>query len=236
LVLERTRELEAAQGRLVLQEKLATLGRVAGSVAHELRNPLGTIRNASFFLQQTAAKQLEGRPLLHLQAIDESVQRANQAISMILDFTWQQRAELQRCALKPILDRALADAMVPASVKVRFEIPAGLPEVEVDARQMDAVFRNLLTNAVHAVALGGTVTIGAETSGTNVVIWVSDTGCGIEPEHMQRIFEPLFTTKAIGVGLGLAICKAFVEANKGTISVASEVGKGTTFTITLPIA
>jgi signal transduction histidine kinase len=219
-----------------LQEKLATLGRVAGSVAHELRNPLGAIRNASFFLQQTVADKLEGKPLRHLKMIDESVQRANQAITTILDFTWQQRSEQKRQALKPILYRAAADAMVPANVQVLFALPHELPSVEVDERQMAAVFRNLLTNAVHATPSGGAIRIGAEAKGTEVIVSVSDAGSGIKPEHMQRIFEPLFTTKAIGVGLGLAICKAFVEANKGTISVASEVGEGTTFTITLPAA
>jgi PAS domain S-box-containing protein len=236
LVDERTRELAAAQGKLVLQEKLATLGRVAGSVAHELRNPLGAIRNASFFLQQTAADKLEGKPLRHLQTIDEAVQRADQAVTTILDFTWQQRGEQKRYVLKPIVDRAVADAMVPAFVRVAIELPSQLPPVEVDERQMVTVFRNLLTNAVQAMPSGGTITVAAKTKDKEVVVTVSDTGSGISPEHMQRVFEPLFTTKSIGVGLGLSICRAFVEANKGTISVSSEVGRGTTFTITLPAA
>ena len=234
IVDERTRELEAAQGKLLLQEKLATLGRVAGSVAHELRNPLGTIRNASYFLQQTVADKLEGKPLRHLQTIDESVQRANQAITTILDFTWQQRTQPKLSGLKPILDRALADATVPTSIRVLLEIPSGLPQTEVDERQMTAVFRNLLTNAVHAMPSGGAIRIGAENKDKDIVITVSDTGSGIKAEHLARVFEPLFTTKSIGVGLGLSISKAFVEANKGTIAVASEVGKGTTFTLTLP--
>jgi PAS domain S-box-containing protein len=236
LVAERTRELEAAQGKLVLQEKLATLGRVAGSVAHELRNPLGAIRNASFFLQQTAADKLEGKPLRHLQTIDAAAQRADQAVTTILDFTWQQQGEQKRHALKTIVDQAVADAAVPATVRVAIELPAQLPPVEVDERQMVTVFRNLLINAVQAMPWGGTITVAAATRDKEVVVTVSDTGSGIRPEHVQRVFEPLFTTKSIGVGLGLAICRAFVEANKGTISVASEVGKGTTFTITLPAA
>ena len=236
LVAERTRELEAAQGKLVLQEKLATLGRVAGSVAHELRNPLATIRNASFLLRTALAGRLEPTAARHLKLIDEYVERANRAITMILDFTWQQRSRPKPCALRPILDRAVADTAVPPTVKVLFDLRPDLPEVEVDNRQTAAVFRNLLTNAVQAMPSGGTVRISAGTRNAEVVITVSDTGSGIEPEHMQRLFEPLFTTKSIGVGLGLAICKAFVEANKGTISVASEIGKGTVFTVTLPIA
>jgi len=236
LVAQRTQELRAAHASLVRQEKLATLGRVAGSVAHELRNPLGVIRNASFLLQQTVAGKLEGKPLEYLRAIDEHIARANQAITMILDFTWQQRAEPGLCSLPSVLDRALSEAAPPSAVKVSLELPNSLPRFVADERQMTAVFRNLLTNAVQAMSCSGTIRIGARAAGADVVVTVSDTGCGIPPQNLGRLFEPLFTTKAVGVGLGLAICRAFVEINQGSISVASEVGKGTTFTVTLPAA
>jgi len=236
LIEERTAELKQTQERLLLQEKLATVGRVAGSVAHELRNPLGAIRNASFFLQQTVSDKLEGKPLRHLQTIDEYVEHANRAITMILDFTWQQRTEPRRCDLRSILDRVLAESALPANVSVRFALPEHLPYLLVDDRRMVVVFRNLLTNAAQAMPAGGAVRITAEVTGTTISISVADTGSGIPSEHMRQLFEPFFTTKTIGVGLGLPICKEFVEANKGTISVASEVGKGTTFTITLPLA
>jgi two-component system sensor kinase FixL len=236
LVAERTRELTAAQEQLVLQEKLATLGRVAGSVAHELRNPLGAIRNASYFLQTTAASRLEGKPLHHLQIIDEYVERANKAISMILDFTQGRTVEPDLCTLRSILERAVAEMDVPRAVEVLIAVPPSLPQVLVDDSQVIVVFRNLVTNAVQAMPKGGTVRIQARAVKNEVVVDVVDTGEGIKPEHMKSLFKPLFTTKSIGVGLGLAICRVFIEANKGTISVASEVGKGTAFTVTLPTA
>jgi signal transduction histidine kinase len=236
LVAERTRALSAAQGQLVLQEKLATVGRVAGSVAHELRNPLGAIRNASYYLQMTAAPRLEGKQLRHLQVIDEYVDRANQAISMILDFTQGRRSEPVLCALPSILQRAVTDASLPPNVEVLIAIPPRLPEVLADDGQIVVVFRNLLTNAGRAMPGSGVVKIQARAGQDEVIVDVTDTGTGIKPEHMARLFQPLFTTGEIGIGLGLAICQGFVRANKGTISVVSELGKGTTFTVTLPTA
>jgi len=130
----------------------------------------------------------------------------------------------------------VTEAADPPSVSVLIALPPDLPPVVVDVHQMAAVFRNLVTNSVQAMPAGGRITIAARTEGTDVVVAVSDTGAGIPPDHMGRLFEPLFTTREVGVGLGLAICKAFVEAHGGMISAASEVGKGTTFTVTLPAA
>jgi PAS domain S-box-containing protein len=234
LVAARTTELKQTQDQLVMQEKLATLGRVAGTIAHELRNPLGVIRNASFYLQATVADKLEGKPLHHLQTIDQHVERANAAITMILDFTWRQRGEPKKYALRPLMERAVAEAAIPATVYVLLEVEPNLPEVFVDGRQMVTVFRNLFVNAAQAMPVGGTLRAVARREGSMVTVDVADTGSGITPEHFARLFEPLFTTKVIGLGLGLAICKVFVEANNGTISVVSDVGKGTTVTLTLP--
>jgi PAS domain S-box-containing protein len=234
LVRARTRELAATQERLVLQEKLATVGRVAGSVAHELRNPLGAIRNASCFLQLTVAPKLEGKPLKHLRFIEECVVRANQAITMILDFTQARAARAVPCALHSILQQVVAEVSLPDSIEVCIGTSPRLPQVLVDSGQVAAIFRNLLTNAAQAMPSGGTVTVQARAVQNKVVVDVIDTGMGIKPEHMAFLFKPLFTTKDIGIGLGLSICKGFTEANKGTISVVSEVGKGTTFTVALP--
>ncbi len=236
LVAERTRELTAAQEQLVLHGKLTTLGRVAGSVAHEIRNPLGAIKNASWLLRKEIADKLDGKPLRHLRLVDESIDTADRAIAAILDFTWRLQGEPKKCALRPMLERAVAETTMPDTVDVHFDVKPGLPHVLVDDRQIVAVFRNLFTNAAQAMPSGGTLRVAARRSGTRVEVDVADPGSGIKPEHLARVFEPLFTTKDIGIGLGLAICKDFVEANKGTISVVSEVGKGTTFTVTLPTA
>jgi len=236
LVAERTRELTAAQEQLVQHGKLTTLGRVAGSVAHEIRNPLGAIKNASWFLQKNVADKLEGKPLRHLQLIDDNIDMANRAITAILDFTWRLQGDPKKCALRPLLERAVAEATIHAAVNVHLDVKPGLPHVLVDDRQMVAVFRNLFTNAAQAMPGGGTLRVAARRKYGMVIVDVADTGSGIKPEHLARVFEPLFTTKDVGIGLGLAICKDFVEANKGTISVESEAGKGATLTVTMPTA
>jgi PAS domain S-box-containing protein len=236
LVAERTRELTAAQGQLVQHGKLMTLGRVAGSVAHEIRNPLGAIKNASWFLQKNAADKLEGKSLRHLHIIDDNIETANRAITAILDFTWRLQGEPKKCALRPLLERAVVEATIHGTVSVHLDVRPGLPHVLVDDRQIVAVFRNLFTNAAQAMPGGGTLRVAARRKYGMVIVDVADTGSGIKPEHLARVFEPLFTTKDIGIGLGLAICKDFVEANKGTITVVSKVGEGTTFTVTLPTA
>jgi signal transduction histidine kinase len=135
-----------------------------------------------------------------------------------------------------MLELAVAEAEIPATVSVALDVESDLPPVFVDARQIVAVLRNLFVNAAQALSRSGTLSVTARRKGKVVTVDVADTGCGIKPEHLDRIFEPLFTTKNIGVGLGLAICKGFIETNKGTISVVSEVGKGTTFTVLLPVA
>ncbi len=237
LVRERTAALEHAQAQLVMQEKLATLGRVAGTIAHELRNPLGAIRNASYFLQTTVADKLEGKPAQHLRIIDEYVERANAVITMILDFTWRQQDQPPKeHTLRQLIERAVAEAAIPATVNVVLDVEPSLPQVFVDEKQMVAVFRNLFVNAAQAMPGGGTLRLAARRQGSTVAVDVADTGSGIRPEHLDRLFHALFTTKDVGIGLGLAICKEFVEANKGTITVKSEVGKGTTFTVLLPTA
>jgi signal transduction histidine kinase len=236
LVQERTAELKQAQENLVRQEKLATLGQVAGSIAHEIRNPLGAIRNAAYFLKLTVSDKLTGKAAKHLEIICDEINRSNRIITSLLDFVQGRTCEPAPCRLGDILSQATARAELPRITEVETRLPDNLPFVRVDAGQMEQVFCNLITNANQAMADGGKVMIAAARTDGVVRVAVSDSGPGITPETRARLFEPLFSTKAFGVGLGLAICKAFIEANKGTIEVESEPDKGTTVTVTLPAA
>ncbi len=229
-------ELTRTQAEVVTREKLATLGRVAGSMAHELRNPLGAIRNATYFLKLTASDRLTGRASSHLDIINEEITRANRIITSVVDFAQGRLSRRRPCRLADILSRATARAELPRTVEVESRVPEDLPPVNVDPEQMEPVFLNIINNAHQAMPGGGRIGIVASCSDSVVRVAVSDSGSGIAPEHMARLFEPLFSTKVFGVGLGLAICKAFTEANEGTVSVETEVGKGTTVTVTLPTA
>jgi PAS domain S-box-containing protein len=228
--------LKQVQQELVAGEKLATLGQVAGTVAHEIRNPLGAIRNATYFLNLTVSDKLTGKAAEHLNIINDEIDRCNRIITSLLDFVQGRPCEPHACSLADIVSQATARAELPRICEVETRLPRDLPFVRVDADQMEQVFCNLITNAHQAMAGAGKVAISAARTNGVVRVAVSDSGTGITPENRARLFEPLFSTKAVGVGLGLAICKAFIEANKGTIGVETEVGKGTTVTITLPTA
>jgi signal transduction histidine kinase len=243
LVQDRTRELQQAQEQLVREERLAALGQAAGGIAHELRNPLAAIRNATYYLNTVHGRDLPEKGVRQLTTIEEQVERSNQIITNLLDFARGRSAEPEECRVEDILQDAIRQAALPAGVEVVNHIPGDLPRVMVDPRQMVQVFLNLLTNASQAMEASGRVTVEgrrqneppAAESGERIAVSVSDTGPGISPEALARVFEPLFTTKTRGTGLGLAICKSFVERNGGNISAESEPGKGATFIVTLPV-
>lgn len=234
LVEARTRELREAQEQLVRQERLATLGQLAGSIAHELRSPLSAIKNAAYYLR-THLERPDDDAREMLQILDEQVNTSARIIESLLDFARPKTPVLKRVYLPYVIQAALEQCRVPDHVTLEWQVAPHLPDVLADAAQMQIVFRNLITNAVQAMPNGGKLTIGVHTEGETIFATISDTGQGIPPEALDKIFQPLYTTKAKGIGLGLALCKLIVEAHDGKISVASTVGKGSTFTIALPL-
>jgi PAS domain S-box-containing protein len=247
LVAERTQELKRIQDSLVTQERLAAIGKVAGSMAHEIRNPLAAIRNAAYFLTNQLGAKLDGKAARHLEIVNQEIDLANGIIASVLDFGRGQPAELLPHNLVDILATARERANLPSGIHVQPAIPYDLPKVQADLQQMVQVFINLLTNASQAMDGSGRVTVTARkirvekpkverSKGQKSVVEVRfrDEGPGIAPNDLPRVFEPLFSTKAVGIGMGLAVCKAFVEAGGGTISVESEPGRGATFIVTLP--
>jgi PAS domain S-box-containing protein len=234
LVGERTRELKQAQDALVLHERLAAIGKVAGSMAHEIRNPLAAMRNAAYFLNSTLDSQLHRKAARHLEIINREIDVANGIITSVLDFARGRPAELVTLNLADVLAIAQERAVLPEGVQVRRSIPFDLPMVRIDLQQMVQVFLNLLTNAAEAMSGKGRVTVSAQARDGKVRVSFRDEGPGIAPENLGRVFEPLFSTKAVGIGMGLTVCKSFVESSNGTIEVESEPGQGATFVITLP--
>lgn len=233
-VAARTRELRAAQEQLVRQERLAVLGQLAGSAGHELRNPLGVIANAVYFLRLV---QPQATPKIqeYLTLIADETHAAGKIVDDLLDFSRQQMAQRTTTTVAQLLQRALERFPPPAQVTVRLDLPADLPAVRVDPGQLTQVFGNLIVNACQAMPNGGELTLAATLRQDGwMAISVQDTGVGIPPENLPKLFEPLFTTKARGIGLGLAICRRLTEASGGQISVQSEPGKGSIFTVTLP--
>jgi len=232
----RTRQLIDAQDELVRKEKLALLGQVAGSVGHELRNPLGVMNNAVYFLQ-TVLTDADATTREYLEIIKVEIAEADRIVADLLDSVRTKPPHPAAVGVREVIDQTLRQNPVPAAMTVTLEIPAALPPVWVDAMQIQQVFRNLISNGVEAMTEGGTLTIGAVENSRDGMVSVSvrDSGSGMPPEVQARLFQPLFTTKARGIGLGLVVAKNLTQSNGGTITVESAVGRGTTFTVVLPV-
>ena len=227
--------LEEAEEQLHRREKLAMLGQLAGGVAHELRNPLGVMSNAVYYLRMVHDEG-EIASEEYLDILSQEVQNAEKIITDLLDFARIKSPSRGPVSVREIIDEAVTRSESSNGMAVDVQVPDQGPILFVDPKQMVQVVRNLITNARQAMPDGGRVTIRARAEDAMVTISVSDTGTGMSKETLARLFEPLFTTKAKGIGLGLAISKHLVESNGGSISVWSEEGKGSTFTMMMPAA
>lgn len=231
----RTQELHEAQEKLIRREKLALLGQMAGSVGHELRNPLAVIGNAATLLSYA----LEGDdPEVQHYALEigRQVAKSDKIIRDLLNLARTRAVLRLPTAVYPLLSQAVDRISFPDAVEVAIDTPPALPPLLVDSQQIELVLDNLLRNAGEAMPAGGRIRISARQEGRQIALGVSDSGPGIPRENLPSIFEPLFTTKSSGIGLGLAVCQNLVQLNGGTIEVESVVGQGTTFTVWLPVA
>ncbi|MBZ4419244.1 MASE1 domain-containing protein [Myxococcus sp. RHSTA-1-4] len=239
---ESLRTLAATQAELVRRERLAALGELSATVAHEVRNPLGAIANAVAALRRLAPQATEGPAGTLLGIMDEEVHRLDLLVNDLLDFTRPVEPRLEPQPLQPVVEGALTASLRSGGphITVSREVDERLPPVAVDPQLLHVALTNLFTNAVQAMPRGGTLTARLEPDtrdGTpHARLTISDTGHGMAPEVRARIFEPFFTTRASGIGLGLAIVRRIVDGHHGEVSVQSAPGQGTTFTVWLPYA
>lgn len=236
-VKERTRQLLEAQDELVRKEKLAVLGQVAGSVGHELRNPLGVMSNAVYFLQ-TVLADADDSVKEYLSIIKNEITGSERIVSDLLDSVRIKPPHPEAVSVAELIEQSLRKCNVPPFVTVKLDIPATLPPLRVDALQIHQVLRNLISNGIEAMPEGGVLEIRAvvDEAAKNVTIGVRDGGIGMTPEQVGKLFQPLYTTKARGIGLGLVVVKNLTEANGGRVEVQSEPGKGSVFRVILPAA
>jgi PAS domain S-box-containing protein len=233
-VAQRTSELRSAQERLIRQERLAALGQIAGSIAHELRNPLGVISNAVYFLNLIKS-ETDPRVQEYLGIIESETRTAEKIVSDLLDRSRIKSPERQPCSAADLIQQVLKRYPLPPNVGLTLDLPENLPELYIDPGQIVQVIGDLLTNAYQAMPDGGRLNLSARQVNQNQVsISIADTGVGIPEENLSKLFEPLFTTKKRGVGLGLTLSKSLAEANDGKIEVQSTPGGGANFTIYLP--
>lgn len=243
-VRERTAELEEANAKLqethdqlVRSEKLASLGELVAGVAHELNNKLLPVLAYAQLLKE---RNLPGDVLRYVDTLEKSATGATSVVSSLLNFARPSSTTRNLVNLNATMRETLSllDYTIRASnVDVNFQLDEQIPVTMADEKQISQVFLNIVNNAFQAMKdEGGTLTISSAREGNNIVFTISDTGCGIPKEHLLKIFDPFFSTKGSGgTGLGLSVSHGLIRAHQGEISVKSKPGKGTTFTIKLPI-
>jgi two-component system sensor kinase FixL len=234
-VQEQAAELQRAQSELVEKEKFATLGRISGGIAHEIRNPLNAIKTSAYYLLN-AKSPSPAKTEEHLNRIDRQVSIIDNAVTALSDLARLPDPQSTALNLAELMRGILHDCKLPRNIHVTENYPAGLPDVWADEKQLPIVFKNLIRNARDAMPEGGALLLSARRVNSRILVTVEDNGIGMAPDVVQRIAEPFFSTKARGMGLGMAITAAILEKNRCTMELNSEPGRGTTFHISIPLA
>jgi len=218
--------------RLQRSERLAAIGQVAGGVAHEIRNPLNVVKTSAYYLLNARDPTPEKR-VEHLQRISHHVAVADSVITALANFAKMPIPTLLPFSVEQCVRETLDNHPLPENIQTELDFPPTLSPALGDAAQIAIVFGNLIRNARDAMKTGGRLTIrGVATPGAVEVSFI-DSGVGIPAENLSRIMEPLYSTKARGLGLGLALSKAILDKHQGTLLAVSEPGRGSTFTVRL---
>jgi len=236
-------ERKKMEARLLNSERMAAIGEVAAMVGHDLRNPMQVIVNTLYLSKEklksmpiTERKIMERYGFTELRGVLlEQVEYMNKIVFDLQDYARPVKSELVETSLHRLIDGILSTMTIPENVKVSIAIEEGFPKLMVDPALMRRVLTNLVTNALQAMLDGGLLTIRASKTAETASISIQDKGVGIPEENLPKLFQPLFTTKARGQGFGLPVCQRLVEAHGGTITVESQVGKGSTFTVQIPL-
>jgi signal transduction histidine kinase/putative methionine-R-sulfoxide reductase with GAF domain len=231
---ERTRELRKSQEKLLKAQKLAVIGELAGMVGHDLRNPLTSIAGAQYYLKKKLASRIDGKVMEMLELIEKNIAYSNKIINDLLEYSREIEVEHQETTPKTVLKEALDLIKIPKKVQLKMYV-RNTPKIWVDIGKMKRVCVNIIKNALEAMPQGGILEITSKKRKDKIEFRFADSGVGMSEEVLEKLGTPLFTTKAKGMGFGLPICKRIVEAHGGSIFVESKIGKGTIFTVVVPI-
>ena len=223
---------------LVQSERLATLGKMATTVAHEVRNPLGGIRGAAQLLESEGNFGANGQD--YINVILKEVDRLNRVIEQLLTFGKSKAVNFELHDLKSLIFEALKvcePELEQHQIEVKQSYERSLPEIKVNPEAIEQILLNLFRNSIESIENNGTLTIKVafDLEQTAIKLRIEDTGRGINPEIAHKLFDPFYTTKPKGTGLGLAISRQIIEDHNGTIEVDVTSPKGTAFLITMPI-
>jgi two-component system, NtrC family, sensor histidine kinase HydH len=233
---EANENLKEAQAEVRRAERLAALGQLTAGLAHELRNPMSTMKTSAELLARNVEKE---NAIAREMAgyIKDEVDRTNSLITRFLDFARPQHLKMEPTDLAAMLDRTIAhlEREKPPNISIYKNFSPEIPPIVFDAELIERVISNLVMNAAQASPPGGVVTVKTRVAGDTVEIDIIDRGSGIDAKNLESIFNPFFTTKPDGVGLGLAICSKIVDEHGGQITVASTPGEGSVFRVFLPL-
>jgi PAS domain S-box-containing protein len=238
-VMKKTKELRKVQYQLIQSEKLSIIGELVTGVAHEVRNPLATI---SLIVQHLESKYADNYQIEKLKAIQRNINRIDKIVYGLLNFSHPPRFNFDYHNVNEILERLerlepILKHFLPENIKIIRKYDSKLPQGWFDSDCLEQVFLNLISNAIRAMKDGGElyITTSFDSTRKGIIIKFEDTGVGISEGNLKKLFNPFFTTYKEGTGLGLSICQNIIKEHKGNISVESKLGKGTTFTIFLPL-
>jgi len=212
-------------------KRLQVIGELTSRISHDIRNPLATIKNGLELIRITEYQNINDRTRDWLERIGRGVERINYQVENVLDYVNPRPLRLVESTVSKIIGDSIEDVVVPDTVKIQV---IGDSAIQCDTNKIQIVFVNLISNAIQAMNGVGSITIQTAQDGDEIKITVTDTGPGIPLKSMSKIFDPLFTTRQIGTGLGLPSCKAILEQHGGSIEADTELGKYAQFTIRLP--
>lgn len=235
MVEARTSELRQAQKNLIVAERLAVLGQLSGSISHEIRNPLNVISSSAYYLKLKLPKT-DKKINEHIQRIEEEIKNSTEIIDSLLSLSGMKEPNKKSMDIQSIINDIIAASQVAKKIKLVRKIPKAKIFVSIDKGQIYMAFYNIIKNSLEAMGGKGVLTVQVSRGKRSVEIIFKDTGSGIAPADIRKIFQPLFTTKARGIGFGLSICKTIIEKHKGSISVDSVLGKETVVTVNLPLS
>jgi two-component system sensor histidine kinase HydH len=235
LMVRDMREIKAMEEALERSRRHAALGRMAAGIAHEIRNPLGTLRGFAQYFAKLGEKDSQAKEYSELMVGE--VDRLNRTISALLQFARPREPEPAEMDLGDLMrhtSRLLQDDFTARSLKFQLDLPTGKVTFTADSDLLTQLLINLLQNAQAATDTGGEIRLGAEAQDTEIRFWVEDSGKGMTLEEQERMFDPFFTTRKTGTGLGLAVVQQIVEQHGGHIDVRSALQKGTRVEVVLP--
>jgi len=222
------RQVNEKTDELIKSQKLAIIGELASRMAHDLRNPLSTIKNVVELMENKQKLRIEEK-IIYYGKLHRAIDRISHQVDDVLEYGKASQLQLQSANITSIIKQIVADNNFPSDVKINID-NVDL-RLNVDVRKVEAVITNLLINAAQAIDNKGTINIRLLDNGSNAIFAVEDSGPGISPQNITKVFDPLFTTKQTGTGLGLSICKKIIEQHGGNISVKNNP---TTFIVRLP--